>query len=132
MKQSFFQANKVLIFGLLSAVALGLNEAFATGGASTKVLIFAAFLAALSFLANNLRGQWATIAGVIGTALTTYITQEQTGVISWPQIILQAVLALLAVFTPPAKSKGYEYTQTIENAKSQGERIKPSTATTPK
>lgn len=128
MKQSFFQANKVLIFGLLSAIALGLNEAFSTGGASTKVLVFAAFLAALSFLANNLRGQWATIAGVIGTALTTYITMDQAGTISWPQIILQAVLALLAVFTPPAKSKGYEYTGTVTAARAEGEAIKPSPA----
>jgi hypothetical protein len=128
MKSTFWNDNKVLIIGLLSAVALALNEIFKTGGASTKALVFAAFVAALSFLANNLRGQWASIAGILGTTLATYITMDQTGSVSWQQLILQAVVALLAVVSPPAKSRGYEHTQTIENAKSQGERMKPSTA----
>jgi hypothetical protein len=83
MKSTFLNDYKVLIIGLLSAVALALNEVFKTGGASTKALVFAAFVAAVSFLANNLRGQWATIAGIVGTTLTTYITMEQNGTISW-------------------------------------------------
>jgi uncharacterized membrane protein len=124
MKSSFFNDNKVLIIGLFSAVALALNEVFSKGDYNSKALVFAAFIAALSFLANNLRGQWATIAGILGTTLSTYITMDQTGNISWPQLIMQAVIALLAVVAPPAKSRGYEHTQTIENAKGAGERIK--------
>lgn len=129
MQDSFFNKYKVLILGLLTAVLLALQEVFKEGNeTSTKVIVFAAFLAALSFLAQNLRGQWATIAGIIGTAVSTYVTMEQQGHVSWPQIILQMVLALLAVFTPPAKSRGYEHTPTIENARYQGEKIAPSTA----
>jgi cell division protein FtsW (lipid II flippase) len=128
MKQNFFNEYKVVIIGLISAVALALNELFIQGEASTKVLVYAAFLAALSFLAKNLRGQWATISGIVATALSTYITQEQSGTISWPQIILQAVIAFLAVVAPPAKSRGYEHTQTIQNAKAAGEVSFPSTA----
>lgn len=128
MKRTFFEENKVVILGLTMAVALALNELVIKGEKSTKALVFAGFLAGLSFLANNLRGQWASIAGIFGTALTTYITMESTGTISWPQIILQAVIAYLAVVAPPAKSRGYEHTNTIEQAKSQGERIYPSTA----
>jgi hypothetical protein len=128
MKQGFFNEYKVVIVGLVSAVALALNELFIQGEASTKVLAYAAFLAALSFLAKNLRGQWATISGIVATALSTYITQEQSGSISWPQIILQAVIAFLAVVAPPAKSRGYEHTQTIQNAKAAGEVSFPSTA----
>jgi hypothetical protein len=90
--------------------------------------VYAGFLAALSFLAKNLRGQWATISGIVATALSTYVTQEQSGAISWPQIILQAVIAFLAVVAPPAKSRGYEHTQTIQNAKAAGETTHPSTA----
>jgi cell division protein FtsW (lipid II flippase) len=128
MKQSFFNEYKVVILGLISAVALALNELFIQHESSTKVLVYAAFLAAVSFLAKNLRGQWATIAGIVGTALSTYITQEQSGSISWPQIIMQAVIAFLAVVAPPPKSRGYEHTQTIQNAKAAGEVSFPSTA----
>jgi hypothetical protein len=127
MNSSFWNSYKVLIVGLLSAVALALSDVFQTGGATTKGLVFAAFIAALSFLANNLRGQWASIAGIFGTALATYITMDQTGTISWPQLIIQAVVALLAVVAPPAKSRGYEHTMTIEQAKAAGERARPST-----
>jgi len=124
--QDFFNKNKVLIVGLLSAVALTLNELFVKGETSTKALVFAAFLAAIGFLANNLRGQWATIAGILGTALSTYVTMEQQGSISWPQLILQAVLAVLAMFAPPTKSRGYEHTSVIEQARSHGEMKTPT------
>jgi hypothetical protein len=126
MKSTFLNDYKVLIIGLLSAVALALNEVFKTGGASTKALVFAAFVAAVSFLANNLRGQWATIAGIVGTTLTTYITMEQNGTISWQQLILQTIVALLAVVASPAKSRGYEHTTAIQQAKTQGEKKKPT------
>ncbi len=128
MKQTFFNENKVLIFGLLSAVALTLNEMFGAGEASPKVLVFAGLVAAASFLAKNLRGQWATIAGLVGTAITTYLTMEQQGSISWAQLVLQVVIGFLAITMPPAKSVGYERTQLITEAKAQGEDAKPSLA----
>jgi hypothetical protein len=127
MQQNWFYQNKVVIVGLLTAVLLAVQEAMKAGESSTKVFVFAGILAAISFLANNLRGQVATIIGIVGTAVSTYVTMDQTGSVSWSQIVLQTMLALLAVFAPPAKSKGYEYTQTIQQAKTQGERIKPST-----
>lgn len=126
MKSSFWNDNKVLIIGLFSAIALALNELFMKGESSTKALVFSGFIAALSFLANNLRGQWATIAGIVGTTLATYITMDQSGSISWPQLIMQAVIALLAVMAPPAKSRGYEHTNTIEQAKYAGEKHTPT------
>ncbi len=128
MKQTFFNENKVLIFGLLSAVALTLNETFGAGEVNLKVLVFAALIAGASFLAKNLRGQWATIAGLVGTAITTYLTMEQQGNISWAQLVLQVVIGFLAITMPPAKSVGYERTPVIENAKAQGEEVKPSLA----
>lgn len=123
----WFNKNKVLIVGLLTAVLLAAQELLKTGESSTKVIVFASFLAALTFLAQNLRGQWATIAGILGTAISTYVTMEQTGSVSWSQIILQALLALLAVVAPPPKSRGYENTVTIEQAKYQGEKKTPTT-----
>lgn len=129
MKQeTFFQRNKVFIIGALSAVALALHELFSAGEASVKVLVFAGLLAAASYFAKNLRGQWASIAGLVGTALTTYVTMEQTGTLSWGQLILQVVIGYLAIVSSPAKSLGYERTGTIESAKHQGEAQLPSVA----
>lgn len=124
----FLNKNKVLILGLLSAIALAVYELMKSGESSSKVLAFAAALAATSWMANNLRGQWATIAGVVGTAISTYLTMEQQGTISWAQLILQIVIALLAVVSGPAKSRAYESTSTIASAKAEAERKQPSMA----
>jgi uncharacterized membrane protein YhhN len=124
MKQ-FFSKNKVLLFGLLSAVIIPLHELYAHGQVSIKVAVFAVFTAGLTWAARNLRGQWATIAGLLGTAVSTYITMDQNGSISWPQLILQFVIAVLAAVAPPAKSLGYEKSDVIESAKLQGEKIEP-------
>ncbi len=128
MKQTFFNKNKVLIFGLLSAVALTLNETFRAGVASPKILVFAALIAAASFLAKNLRGQWATITGLVGNALVVYLTQYEQGNVSIEQLILQFIIGFLAIIMPPAKSIGYERTQVITDAKAQGESVQPSVA----
>lgn len=127
---TFFEKYKVVIFGVLAAVALAVNELVGAGEANTKVLIYAAAMAALSFLANSLRGQWATIIGVVLTSFATYLTMEQNGDVSWVQLIGSLLAALLAVFAPPAKSRGYENTTTIVQAKQQGEAITPSAAST--
>jgi hypothetical protein len=126
MNQSFFNQYKVVILGCLSAIALALYDLTKTGETSTKVLVFAGALALTSFLANNLRGQWASIAGIVGTAITTYVTMDQQGAISWSQLILQLVVAMLAVAAPPPKSRGYEHTATISNARYDGERKAPT------
>lgn len=125
---TFFNTYKVIIFGCLSAIILALKELVGTGAADTKVLVFAAAIAALSFLANNLRGQVATILGLVLTSLATYMTAEASGTVSWAQIILSLLAAIMAVFIPPAKSVGYERTQVIEQAKKQGEAIVSSSA----
>jgi hypothetical protein len=128
MNTNFFGRNKVIIVGLLSAMALALSELLKTGESSTKVLVFSALLAAASFLANNLRGQWASIAGLVGTALTTYLTMESTGTISWAQIILQLVIGYLAIISAPAKSRAYEHHPTISKVKKDAERNIPTVA----
>lgn len=128
MNLSFFEKYKVIILGCLSAIALGVYEATKGDQSSTKVLVFAALLAAMSFLANNLRGQWASIAGLVGNAITTYITMETNGTISWQQLLLQFIVGFLAVVAPAAKSRGYEHTATIQAAKRDGERKLSSAA----
>lgn len=126
--QEFLNKYKVLIVGLLMAVALPLQEIIVHGAASTQVLVFAAFTAALSYVARNFRGQWATIAGLLGTTLATYITMQTAGAVSWSQLVLQFVISILAALTPPAKSRGYENTPEIKLAKQEGEVAVPTSA----
>jgi len=121
---TFFNKYKVFILGFLAAAALAANELLGTGERNTRVLVFAALIAGLSFLAYNLRGQWASIAGLVGTTLATYLTHN----VSIAQLVLSLVIALLAIVAPPAKSRGYEHTPTIEGAKAAGEVLAPSSA----
>lgn len=127
-KNSFLNKNKVVIFGLLSAILLAINEILKTEGANVKVLIFAGGIAGASFLANNLRGQWASIAGLAGTSLATYLTMEQTGTISFQQLVFQIILGFLAIVSSPAKGVAYEHSPVIEQAKAQAEAITPTVA----
>ncbi len=129
--KDFFMKNKVLIIGLLSAILLAISEIVKGNDASIKMLIFSAVVAGLSFLAKNLRGQAASIAGLIASALTAYLTQQETGHVSWAQIVTQTLIALLGIWASPAKSVGYEKTDIIVEAKKSGEEIQP-TAIVPK
>lgn len=127
--KEFFDKYKVLIIGLLSAIALPVYELIKNGETSTKVLVMSGAVALTSYLARNLRGQWATIASAVGTMLATYIIQDQTGQpISWAQIIMQGLVLLLAASAPPPKSRGYENTAIIMEAKKEGEIAVPTAA----
>lgn len=126
--QDFLNKYKVLIIGLLMAIALPIQELIVTHTTSVQVLVFAAFTAALSYVARNFRGQWATISGLLGTTLATYITMQTDGTVSWAQLVLQFVIALLAALSPPAKSRAYENTPEIKLAKKEGELAVPTLA----
>lgn len=123
---NFFNKNKVLILGLLSAIILPVYDLITKGETHTKVLIFSAAVAATAFLARNLRGQWATIAGIVGTGITTYVSMEQSGTISWLQLFGQLIVLYLAAVAPPAKSRGYEHTAAITEARLKGEKLTPT------
>lgn len=118
--------NKVLIIGLLSAVLLAVSELIKGGQSSTKVLIFSGLIAAAGFLANNLRGQVASIIGLLGNSLTVFLTMQQQGTVSWAQLLIQFMVGVLAILAAPAKSEGYEKTELIKEAKKEGEIIQPS------
>lgn len=130
--KEFLHKNKVLIVGLLSAIALPVYELIQKGETSAKVIAMSAAVALTAYLSRNLRGQWGTIAGIIGTMLATYITQDQTGQpISWAQIVLQGVILFLAASSAPAKSVGYEQAPVIAQAKQEGEKAVPTIAPPP-
>ena len=120
---TFFEKNKVFLLGLLASIGVALNSFIGKPEIEWKPLAFAIFTAILSYMANNLRGQWVTIAGVVATLFSTYMTMEQTGTVSWQQLAMQAVVALIAVVAPPPKVSGYEKSSTIQEAKVEGEQI---------
>ncbi len=119
MKQ-WIEKNKVLLIGFLMAVAMPLYELFKDGSVSLKIAAFTFFTAGLAWAANNLRGQWASIAGILGVSLATFITMQSTGTISWGQLVLQFVINILAVLSGPAKFIGYEKSDLIAQAKQDG------------
>ena len=124
--KNFLMKNKVLIVGLLSAVLLAISEIVKGNDASIKMLVFSGVVAALSFLARNLRGQAASIAGLLGNAVAAYLTQSETGHVAWSQIVIQTLLTLVGIWASPAKSLGYEKSEAITEAKKEGEIIQPT------
>lgn len=127
--KNWIQKNKVVIIGIMTAIALAISELVKGGEASTKVMVFAGLIATASWIARNLRGQWATITGLFGNALATYLTMQQNGEVSYAQLVLQLVISVLAVISAPAKSVGYEKSEVIAEAKKEGEDIQPSSPT---
>lgn len=127
----WFTKNKVLIIGLLSAIALPVYDLVSKGETSTKVIVMAGAIALTAYLSRNLRGQWQTIAATVGTVLATYIAQSQTGNVSWTQLIMQFIVLFLGASAAPAKSIGYEKTSVIMEAKKEGETIVPTAAPPP-
>jgi len=117
---TFLNANKVLLFGLFSAVAMTVQQLTSTYATDYKVLALAAIVAALGFLAKNLRGQWASIIGSLVPSVTVVLTNlESHTPISWWQFGGAVALALGGVFAPPSKSLSYETSPTIVAAKTQ-------------
>lgn len=114
----FLSDNKVIIFGLLSAAAMTVQQLTSQFATDYKVLAFAAFVASISFLAKNLRGQWASILGSLLPTLAVMLDNIETHTpLSWPGLIGGVGLALSGLFAPPAKSLSYEKTPEIVAAK---------------
>ena len=130
--EKFFQANKVLIFGLLSAIAMTVQQYTGSAKVDYKVLGLAALVAAIGFLAKNLRGQSATILASLVPSLGIILTQAQSNVpISWMQIMTSAAIAIAGVFAPPTKSLAYEQAPAIVAAKQEAAVSDAAAAKTP-
>ena len=127
--KDFFMKHKVLILGLLGAVALVLQEFISQPSPNWKVIGFAVLMGALSYLAREWRGQGMSILGIVGNLAGVFVTIQQTGNFTWSQFAVQAILAILATAAPQPKSVGYEKTDTIQQAKVEGETIKPAKLT---
>lgn len=114
----WFQNNKVVLLSILMAVLLSVQQFAGSTPVNVLVVVFAALIAGLGVLANNLRGQWATIVtSVIGT-ITVVQQNIQTGnKISWYALLIALGIAIIGVFLPPTKPASYELNPTIVAAK---------------
>jgi MFS family permease len=131
MNTTFWNKYKVFIFGLLGAIALAIQP-FATNTSEEvkwKVVGFAALVAVLSYFAKEWRGQGLSIVGILGNVSGVFVTVWNTGHFSWNQFILQIILAIITAAAPDPKSRGYENTEVIKDAKREGEQINPAQMT---
>ena len=138
MKETFWERNKVLILGLMSAIALAITPFAQTGNPGEIVkwtsVGYAALIATLSFLGNAWRGQGTTLFGLIGTAMATaghlLIQGSHTDIGQFLlQLVIQTFIAVSMASQSDPKSRGYEHTTTIKEAKKEGEEIKPAQLT---
>lgn len=131
MLKEFWVKNKVFILGLLGSIALSI-EPFAANSSDDvkwKVVGFSVAVAALSFFAKEWRGQGLSIIGIIGNISAVFVTVWNTGHFTWNQFILQLILAILTAAGADPKSRGYENTEVIKEAKKEGEAINPAQLT---
>jgi hypothetical protein len=123
VKYTFWDKYKVFILGLLGSIALVLQEFIGQPDVDYKVILFAAFLGALSYIATAWRGQGLTIIGIIGTLANAFITVNATGNFTWTQFVLSAIVAIITASAPDPKPRGYEATDLIKEAKNEGQHI---------
>lgn len=124
--QTFWDKHKVFLIGLLSALVLTLEQFINQPTVDWKAIGLAAVIAILSYFARTWRGQTGTIVGIVGTASAALATELANGDLAWDRLILQITVAIIAGFVSDAKSRGYEHTDTIKQAKAEGETIVPA------
>lgn len=130
-QQSLWDKNKVFILGLLASIAVTLQQFVGQpdDDVKWKAVGFAVMMTVLSFLARNWRGQGLSIVGIIGNLAGVFVTIQETGQFSWIQFILQGSIAIIAAAGSDPKSRGYENTEVIKEAKKEGEAIRPAALT---
>lgn len=138
MKNTFWDKNKVFILGLLSAIAVALTP-FTQNAEQSDVIKwgavgYALITTILSYVARNLRGQAMSItgliamsAGVVSNLLSNGSSIKDGNFI--PTLIIQLAVALIGVAVSDFKSRGYENTEVIKEAKREGEIIQPASLT---
>lgn len=116
MKQ-FLQKNQVFLSGILSAIAVSLQQFLGKPSIDYKILGLALAIGVGGYLGNQLRGKGISVAGLLGIGGTTIATIAQTGTITWAQFGISFVAGLLTLVAPPPKSESYEQSATIVTAK---------------
>lgn len=126
----FIIKNKVFILGLVLAVLQIVHELFLKETPpSAWVLVWSVLIGMLSYLANNLRAQAASILSILASSAASFFqANQQPTHLTATQVVttyvIPAIILIIGLFyTSPVKTLGYEKTGVIEAAKAQGNEI---------
>lgn len=135
MLKTWWAKNKVFVFGGIAAIIEAV-VAFTSQETINWVLVGMAALTALAgYLGRTLRGQVGSIVGIIFTLILGILPSliSKTPV-DWEHQLLWTLGQIGALFfgltAPPAKTIGYERTETIKDAKEEGKDITKTTLNT--
>lgn len=122
--KKFFADNKVFIIGLITSLCVVGQQYLDEKVADPFIVGFGVAGAIASYFAKNLRGQWGSIIGIGGNMIAVltqaHITQQPIN--PW-QLIIQAAVAYMGIIASPPKSRSYEKTDTIADAKQEAKEI---------
>lgn len=102
--EAFLEGNKLFIIGLISAIAININQYFTSDKIQWEVVVFSGIIAGLSFAAKNLSGKIASLFGIAGTTVTSISVVATGGMINIPYLVSLTLLAVLSVFSGGAHS----------------------------
>jgi hypothetical protein len=102
---SFFNVHKVFILGAASALGVALQQFTSEASPDYKVVAFAGLLAVISYLAKNLTGVAASILSIVGAAVVTISSTATGAKVSWSQLILTTIVAIIGVLAPAPQQK---------------------------
>lgn len=107
--------TKVFWVGLVAAILVAAQQVLtaATGGAINWLALgYAAFLAAGSYLAKDVTGQWNSVVGIIVSLGSGVFTQLTTGTFKWKDLGTAVLIAVVGFATQWAKSQAGDTTIT--------------------
>ena len=109
--ESFFSGNKVFFLGVLGAIGIAIQQFLGGASVDWKVVGFAAVVAGLSYAAKNLTGTLASLLGILGTTIATISTVASGGHVSWGQLVLSTLVAVITVVTGGAQTTKVDTTK---------------------
>lgn len=121
--KAFWEKNKVFIVGIVSAILMSIYEITSKGDkSSTWVFAWSGAIAVLTFLSRNSRGQYVTIfSTVLASTVAFFNLHNSPEALTFKQIanemILPLGIQLLGMVAPPPKSREYEHSTPIVEAK---------------
>lgn len=97
--KKFIAKNVVVISGVLSAIALVLQQSLSNHTTDIKAIGLASLIALLSFVANQWKGQGITVFGIISTLAGVFIQQWDGAKLDWNTFALAAIYAVITTLS---------------------------------
>lgn len=128
---NWLNKHKVWIAGMIQFILTSLVEltSHETGDYSTYIIAYSAAVAALTYAGRNLRGQWASISGALLSSVMVFGGLHDSNIPLTFQVIAVRIVMPLSIavmgifFTSPPKSREYEHSQPIVEAKAEAKQI---------